>query len=82
MVASSNKMTGEPEKPSDKKPEKSSMAMAGAGFEFVSSIALFVVGGYYLDEYLKTEPLWLLIGFFFGFILAFYSLIKRAKENE
>ncbi|MBM9548870.1 AtpZ/AtpI family protein [Leptospira sp. 201903074] len=75
-------MTGEPEKPSDKKPEKSSMAMAGAGFEFVSSIALFVVGGYYLDEYLKTEPLWLLIGFFFGFILAFYSLIKRAKENE
>lgn len=75
-------MTGESEKPSDKKSEKSPMAMAGAGFEFVSSIALFVVGGYYLDEYLKTEPLWLLIGFFFGFILAFYSLIKRAKENE
>ncbi|MCW7469944.1 AtpZ/AtpI family protein [Leptospira kanakyensis] len=75
-------MTNESEKPSAKKPEKSPMAMAGAGFEFVSSIALFVVGGYYLDEYLKTEPLWLLIGFFLGFVLAFYSLIKRAKENE
>lgn len=58
------------------------MAMAGVGFEFVSTIALFVVGGYYLDEYMKTEPLWLLVGFFFGFIAAFYSLIKKAKENE
>ncbi|EMJ89640.1 putative F0F1-ATPase subunit [Leptospira meyeri serovar Semaranga str. Veldrot Semarang 173] len=56
--------------------------MAGVGFEFVSTIALFVVGGYYLDEYMKTEPLWLLVGFFLGFIAAFYSLIKKAKENE
>ncbi|PJZ46718.1 AtpZ/AtpI family protein [Leptospira brenneri] len=75
-------MTGESEKPSNQKPEKSPMAMAGAGFEFVSSIVLFVLGGYYLDEYLKTEPLWLLVGFFLGFLFAFYSLIKRAKENE
>ncbi|EKJ86775.1 putative F0F1-ATPase subunit (Ca2+/Mg2+ transporter) [Leptospira meyeri] len=58
------------------------MAMAGVGFEFVSTIALFVVGGYYLDEYMKTEPLWLLVGFFLGFIAAFYFLIKKAKENE
>lgn len=58
------------------------MAMAGAGFEFVSSITLFVLVGYYLDDYLKSEPLWLLVGFFLGFVFAFYSLIKRAKENE
>ncbi|TGL87687.1 AtpZ/AtpI family protein [Leptospira congkakensis] len=75
-------MTGESKEPFNQKPEKSPMAMAGVGFEFVSSIALFVVGGYYLDEYLKTEPLWLLVGFFLGFIAAFYSLIKKAKENE
>ncbi|TGL59883.1 AtpZ/AtpI family protein [Leptospira jelokensis] len=75
-------MTDTPEKPSPKKGEKSPMAMAGAGFEFVSSIILFVLGGYYLDEYLQSEPLWLLIGFFLGFSFAFYSLIKRAKENE
>lgn len=65
-----------------KKREVSPMAMAGVGFEFVSSIVLFVVGGYYLDEYLKTSPLWLLVGFFFGFGFSFYSLIKKAKENE
>ncbi|EOQ89610.1 putative F0F1-ATPase subunit [Leptospira yanagawae serovar Saopaulo str. Sao Paulo = ATCC 700523] len=75
-------MTNEPENPPPKKGDKSPMAMAGAGFEFVSSITLFVLGGYYLDGYLKSEPLWLLVGFFLGFIFAFYSLIKRAKENE
>ncbi|XDD43441.1 AtpZ/AtpI family protein [Leptospira sp. WS60.C2] len=72
----------DPNKPSSGKKETSPLAMAGAGFEFVSSIVFFVLGGYYLDEYLKSEPLWLLVGFFLGFVFAFYSLIKRAKENE
>ena len=58
------------------------MAMAGVGFEFVSSIALFVVIGYYADEYFQTTPFCLLINFFIGFAYAFYILIKRAKENE
>ncbi|TGM38188.1 AtpZ/AtpI family protein [Leptospira biflexa] len=75
-------MTIDPKKPSPNQGDKSPMAMAGAGFEFVSSITLFVLGGYYLDDYLKSEPLWLLVGFFLGFVFAFYSLIKRAKENE
>jgi F0F1-type ATP synthase assembly protein I len=64
------------------KNEKSPMAMAGAGFEFVSSIALFVGGGYFADEYFQTTPGLLLTGFFLGFGYAFYILIKRAKENE
>jgi F0F1-type ATP synthase assembly protein I len=67
---------------SDPKKDKSPMAMAGVGFEFVSSIALFVVIGYYADEYLQTTPALLLVGFFFGFGYSFYVLIKRAKENE
>jgi len=66
----------------DPKKEKSPMAMAGVGFEFVSSIALFVIIGYYADEYLGTTPAGLLVGFFLGFGYSFYILIKRAKENE
>ncbi|WP_246047186.1 AtpZ/AtpI family protein [Leptospira ognonensis] len=62
--------------------DKSPMAMAGVGFEFVSSIALFVIAGYYADEYFKTTPTFLLVGFFLGFGYSFYILIKRAKENE
>lgn len=75
-------MTEDPKKPSPGKKDQSPLAMAGAGFEFVSSIVFFVIGGYYLDGYLQSEPLWLLVGFFLGFVFAFYSLIKRAKENE
>ncbi|GBF50567.1 hypothetical protein LPTSP4_20930 [Leptospira ryugenii] len=66
---------------SDKEKNKG-LQMAGAGFEFVSSIALFVWIGYWLDGYFSTEPLCLLVGFFLGFISAFYLLIKKAKENE
>ncbi|MCZ8343527.1 MAG: AtpZ/AtpI family protein [Leptospira sp.] len=76
------KKTNQNSETENKKREPSPMAMAGLGFEFVSSILLFVVGGYYLDEYLKSSPLWLLVGFFFGFGFSFYSLIKKAKENE
>jgi len=75
-------VTNESPKIPSGKGEKSPLAMAGAGFEFVSSIVFFVIGGYYLDGYLQSEPLWLLVGFFLGFAFAFYSLIKRAKENE
>ncbi len=67
--------------PSPKK-DKSPMAMAGVGFEFVSSIVLFVLIGYYADEYFQTSPALLLVGFFLGFGYSFYILIKRAKENE
>lgn len=67
---------------SDPNKDKSPMAMAGVGFEFVSSIALFVIIGYYADEYFKTTPACLLVGFFLGFGYSFYILIKRAKENE
>lgn len=75
-------MTNESPKTPQGKGDKSPLAMAGAGFEFVSSIVFFVIGGYYLDRYLQSEPLWLLVGFFLGFVFAFYSLIKRVKENE
>lgn len=75
-------MTNESQKTPPGKGDKSPLAMAGAGIEFVSSIVFFVIGGYYLDRYLQSEPLWLLVGFFLGFVFAFYSLIKRAKENE
>ncbi|MDF3820585.1 AtpZ/AtpI family protein [Leptospira sp. 96542] len=65
-----------------KKKEPSPMAMAGLGFEFVLSIGLFVLGGYYLDEYLATSPLWLLVGFFLGFGYSFYILIRNAQKNS
>ncbi len=67
--------------PKDQKPDdKSPLAMAGVGFEFVTSILVFVLGGYFLDEKFDTSPLWLLVGLFGGFGYSFYILIKRTKD--
>ncbi len=52
------------------------------GLEFALIIFLFVYAGYWLDQKLKTNPLFFLIGFIFGFTLALYKLIHSVKEKD
>lgn len=63
-----------------RKGKNQGLVMVGAGFEFVTNIVLFVLSGYYLDEYLESAPWFLLSGFFLGFFFSFYLLIKKANS--
>ena len=49
------------------------------GFEFAFSILLFLFGGYYLDRYISTSPLFLFLGLVFGFIIGLHRLIHHGK---
>ena len=59
---------------------------AGLGVAMGLAIALFAVGGNWLDGRLGTEPLFVLLGVFLGFGGGFYSmysrLVLRRRENE
>ena len=50
---------------------------AGLGFQLAASIALFALGGWWLDERLGSSPWLLLLGVFAGFGGGLYSLLKK-----
>ena len=55
----------------------------GVGFEFCLVIGLFVFGGYWLDKLEpRTAPGWMILGFFVGFGVMFYIIVKRAKRTQ
>lgn len=54
----------------------------GVGIEFCLVVGAFCVIGYFLDRWEGTRPGWMIVGFFVGFGLMLYSLIKRAKSSQ
>ena len=50
---------------------------AGLGLTLGLAIALFAVGGNWLDERLGTKPLFVLLGVFLGFGGGFYHMYSR-----
>ena len=54
----------------------------GVGFEFCVVVGFFCLIGYFLDKLENTSPGWLIVGFFVGFGVMFYMMIKRAKKDE
>lgn len=53
---------------------------AGIGFTFVVLIAVFTLGGYFLDRFVGTMPLFLLLGMVVGFAASLYYLFLKLKE--
>ncbi len=49
---------------------------AGLGFQFAATILVFVLIGWWADQRLSTEPLFLIVGVFAGATGGFLSLIK------
>jgi F0F1-type ATP synthase assembly protein I len=45
-------------------------------------IGFFVFGGFWLDKLENTSPGWMILGFFVGFGVMMYIIIKRAKLTE
>ena len=73
----------------DKKPPLTMLealgTLAGLGFTIAVPIALFTIGGYYLDGFTHTKPLFFLLGLLLGLISGIYgaySLFSRVLKRE
>ncbi len=66
-------------------PWRSFGGLATVGITFVVAIAGATIGGYYLDRWLGTLPVFTLIGLGVGIAAGFrefFRMIKRAREEE
>ncbi len=70
------------DQPTDAKFYRGAFRWMGIGFEFLIVVGLFVFGGYWLDKVENTSPGWMILGFFIGFGLMMYIIVKRAKLTE
>ncbi len=66
----------EPQQPNEQ-PRQSPWAFASVGLELVIPVALLTYGGYRLDGWLGTLPLFLILGVFLGMAVGFYSVFRR-----
>lgn len=62
-----------------KKAQNSKMAMQ-AGYEFVASVMLSAVLGYFIDKWLGTAPLFLISLFLLGTCAGFLSIFRVSKN--
>ena len=66
-------------------PWRSLGGLATVGITFVVASAGATIGGYYLDRWLGTSPVFTLIGLGVGIGVGFrefFRMIKRAEEEE
>jgi ATP synthase protein I len=59
--------------------------LAGLGFTIAVPIAVFTIGGYYLDGYTHTKPLFILLGLLLGLISGIYGayrLVSRVFQRR
>ena len=72
------------DQPTDSSFYRSAFRWMGVGFEFCLVIGFFALGGYGLGK-LDTEDTsiaGMILGFFIGFAVMMYIIIKRAKMTE
>ena len=55
---------------------KSLQKAIGASYSVLGALALFGFGGYWLDQYRRSENYWLIIGLLLGVIVGMYELAK------
>jgi F0F1-type ATP synthase assembly protein I len=63
--------------------QQTAMGLAlGIGFNIAVPLALFVLGGVWLDSTFKTAPIFILVGVFLGLFASGYYLYRLAKFDE
>lgn len=50
--------------------------LLGFGWYFATSLAIGLVGGYFLDQWLGSKPWLLLVGLLLGTVAGFYGMFK------
>ena len=68
--------------PTDGQFYRAAFQWMGIGLEFCIVIGAFVFGGYWLDQLEDTRPGWMVMGFFVGFGVMLYIMIKRAHQTQ
>jgi len=54
----------------------------GIGIEFCLVVGIFCVIGYFLDKLENTSPGWMILGFFVGFGVMLYLMVKRSQKDN
>ena len=62
-----------------KQPNPNYGKYAGIGFQLIAICCLFVLVGKWLDDYLKLNAAFLLVGIFISVFAVIYILIKKLK---
>ena len=57
-------------------------AIVGAGFQFAFAILLFLGGGFLVDRWLGTRPVFTLIGVAVGLAAGFYAFLVRVMAES
>ena len=57
-------------------PQKGLQSAIGASYSILGSLALFGMGGYWLDRWIGGESFWLIIGLLMGVVVGLYELSK------
>lgn len=68
--------------PDDIKDFRAYGAVQGLGCSIVASLIVFILGGLFLDQYLGTTPLLMLIGVAIGLVAAGYQLYELTLINR
>jgi len=55
---------------------RTSAPAASASYSLIGSLIIFSLAGYFLDSYLQSFPLFLVLGLLLGIIVGFYGLYK------
>jgi F0F1-type ATP synthase assembly protein I len=58
------------------RPRNSAMRFAGLGIEMALPVVLFIYAGHRLDQWLESEPWFMLGGALFGIAVGFYNLFR------
>jgi F0F1-type ATP synthase assembly protein I len=57
-------------------------AIVGAGFQFAFAIVLFLGGGFLVDRWLGTRPVFTLLGLAVGLAAGFYAFLLRVMAES
>ena len=60
----------------DENPQNGLQKAIGASYSVLGALALFGLGGYWLDRQSGGESYWLIIGLLFGVMVGMYELAK------
>ena len=60
----------------DENPKNGLQKAIGASYSVLGALALFGLGGYWLDIYRGGESFWLIIGLLLGVVVGLYELSK------
>lgn len=75
-------MVSEPDKSPVGRGFGAGYAIVGAGFQFAFAILFFLGGGFLVDRWLGTRPVFMLVGVAIGLAAGFYAFILRVMAES